>query len=149
MPRTCSVCTHAEREQIDTELLEGKPYKDLAARFGPSGSALHRHRSSHLPERLLKAKAAAEICKADDLVEQVKSLKVNARQILAKAESEGDLRTALAGIRELSRLIELVAKLTAELKTRPMTSVNIELIDPLTAERMAEAYLEHRRKELP
>ncbi len=147
MPRTCTVCTHPEREQIDIELLEGRPFKDLAARFGPSGSALHRHGRSHLPERLLKAQAAAEVSKGDDLFAQLESLKVNARRILATAESHGDLRTALAGIRELSRLIELVAKLPAELKTRPTSAVNVELIDPITAEKMAEAYLEHRRKE--
>ena len=148
MPRTCTACTHEEREQIEAELLDGQSFKDLAARFGLSGSALHRHRKSHLPERLLKAKAAAEISKADHLVAQVESLQANARRILAKAESDGDLRTALTGIRELSRLIELIAKLTSELKNQPISTVNVDLIDAHTAEKMAEAYLERCRKEV-
>lgn len=149
MPRNCSICIHADRDQIDAELLEPKPYKELAARFEVSSSALHRHAQTHIRERLIKAKKAAEIGKADDLVRQIEALKTKAGQILQKAESGGDLRTALAGVRELARLIELVAKMTSDLKTSPINTINVELIDTGTAEKMARAFLESRNKELP
>lgn len=148
MPRPCTICVHQDREQIDAELLEGKPYKQLAARFGGSSSALHRHGQTHLPERLRKARDAVEISKADSLVQQVEALQTHARQVLAKAESDGDHRTVLAVIRELARLTELVAKFTRELNTKPNTVVNVELVDDATAQRMAEFYLDNHKKEL-
>ena len=40
-----------------------------------------------------------------------------------KAETAGDLRTALAGIRELVRIVELTAKMIGELDERPQVNV--------------------------
>ena len=147
MPRNCSICHHTMRDQIEAELLEKKPFKELASTFEVSSSALHRHAQSHLQERLIKAKDAAEIGKADDLVRQIETLKSKAGQILQKAESDGDLRTALAGVRELARLIELVAKMTSDLRNSHIDTVSVELVDLETAEKMAEAFLESRKKE--
>jgi hypothetical protein len=149
MPRNCSICIHASRDHIDAELLHPKPFKELAARFEVSSSALHRHAQTHIRKRLIKAKEAVEVGKADNLVRQIESLKAKASQILQKAESGGDLRTALAGVRELARLIELVAKMTSDLRISPINTVNVELIDTGTAEKMAKAFLESRNKELP
>ncbi|MDQ5871255.1 MAG: hypothetical protein M3547_03510 [Acidobacteriota bacterium] len=121
----------------------------MAKRFGTSSSAMFRHQESHVSARLLKAQKIAEVSKADHLVEQVEELKRKAQQILQKAEASGELRAALAGVRELSRLIELVAKLTGELKTNQVNIFNVETLDPATLQKMAEVYLERHRKELP
>jgi len=43
-------------------------------------------------------------------------LKAEAKRIGKKAEAGGDLRTALAGIREMTRLVELMAKVSGELQ---------------------------------
>lgn len=149
MPRSCSVCSHPSRDEVDAALVEGDSFRNVAKRFGTSSSAMFRHQESHVSARLLKAQEIAEVSGADHLVEQVEDLKRKARQILQKAEAGGDLRTALAGVRELSRLIELIAKLTGELKTTQVNILNIGSLDPATLQRMAETYLERRRKELP
>jgi hypothetical protein len=148
MPRTCSICTHPARDEIEAGLLAGNPFRELAERFETSPAALFRHKGTHIPDRLIKVREAEEVSKAETLLEQLEDLRVKARQILEAAENEGDFKTALAGVRELARLIELVGRLTGELRAAQINILNVEHLDPATAERMAEVYLEERRKEM-
>jgi hypothetical protein len=67
-----------------------------------------------------------------------------ARRLQAKAEADGDTRTAIAALRELTRLIELRARVAGELKDRQVNVLNVNL-DEITAARMAELYLSRRR----
>jgi hypothetical protein len=108
-------------------LLNGVSLRNIAERYSVSKTALHRHKESHLPADLVKAKEAQEVAKADSLLDQVAELRDKALAILAKAEQAGDLRTALQGIKEARGCLELLAKLQGELQER--TTVNV-LINP-------------------
>lgn len=119
MARPCSICTHDKRNAIDAALIAGQSYRQIAARFGVSQSALSRHLRRHLVALL----AGRQEVDADNLLGQVADLQRQAQVIKDKAETEGDLRTALQGIRELCRIIELLAKLRGELDTRPVVNV--------------------------
>jgi hypothetical protein len=88
---------------------------------------VRRHRKSHLPAELIQAQEAQAVAQADDLLAQVVSLKDKALKILGQAETEGDLRTALAAIRETRSTLELLARLLGEL--REQTTVNV-LVSP-------------------
>ena len=123
MPRTCTVCGHAEREAIDRALLAGEPYRGIAQRFAASPDAVFRHRSDHLPAALPQAQEVAEVALADSLLDQLAELRADAPRIGRKAEGAGDLKTALAGVRELVRIVELTAKLVGELDERPQVNV--------------------------
>ena len=124
MPRTCTVCGHAQREAIELALVDpGESFRNIAARFSVSVSALHRHKAAHLPALLAKAQAAAEVAQADDLLAQVRKLQARALSILASAERAGDLRTALLAIREARSNLELLAKLLGELDERPQVNI--------------------------
>lgn len=123
MPRTCTVCTHAEREAIDAALVAGEPYRGIAQRYAASPDAVFRHRSDHVPATLAQAAEAWEVARADTLLDQLTELRGDARRIGSKAEGAGDLKTALAGIRELVRIVELTAKLVGELDERPTVNV--------------------------
>ncbi len=123
MPRTCSVCGHEKRAEINEALLADEPYRHIASRFGTSTGALQRHRADHLPVHLVKAQDAAEVAHADNLLEQVKSLQARALTILGKAEQAGDLRTALTGVREARACLELLAKLSGELQQEGTVNV--------------------------
>ncbi len=116
MPRACTICNHAERVAINAALLDGTPYRHIAARFDTSTGALQRHKDEHLPVALVKAKEAENIAEADDLLGQVRALQGRALTILDKAEATGDLRTALAAIREARGNLELLARLLGELQ---------------------------------
>jgi hypothetical protein len=104
-------------------LVNGKPFRNIAERFGTSASALTRHKAEHIPAAMAQARSAAEVAQADGLVDQLVRLRADARRIEEKAEETGDLRTALMGIRELVRILELTAKLVGELDERPQVNV--------------------------
>jgi hypothetical protein len=123
MPRRCTVCDHPERHSIDEALVSGAPYRSVAKRFELSESAVYRHKTEHLPAHLLKAREAEELARADDLLDQVRSLQTHALDILERAEETGDLRTALAAISQARGNLELLGKLAGELDERPVVNV--------------------------
>jgi transposase-like protein len=125
MPRRCTACDHLERQSIDVALVSGAPYRSVAKQFGLSESAVYRHRTEHLPTRLLKASEVQEIARADDLLEQVRHLQAHALNILGRAEKAGDLRTALAAISQARGNLELLGKLAGELDERPVVNLNV------------------------
>jgi hypothetical protein len=124
MPRSCTVCTHPERAEIDEALVAGVSAAEIGGRYRTIGErAIRRHRSNHLPEKLAKAREAEEVAQADGLLEQVRDLQERALDILDQAEEAGELRTALSAIREARGNLELLAKLLGELDERPVTNV--------------------------
>jgi len=124
VPRTCTVCSHPEREAIDRALVEGQSSGKLAGRYRTLDErAIRRHRSNHLPTTLARAREAEEVSRADDLLDQVRGLQDRVLTILGKAENSGELRTALGAIREARRNLELLAKLLGELDERPQVNI--------------------------
>jgi hypothetical protein len=100
-------------------LVNRKPFRDIAGQMRLSKSALVRHHDDHLPALVAQAKQAAEVAQADDLLAQVRGLRSKAVSILLKAEQQGDLRTALAAIREARGCLELLLEVEGELDRRP------------------------------
>jgi hypothetical protein len=145
MPRTCTVCGSADRAYIDRALLAGEPLRNIAERVSLSVTSLFRHKS-HLSETLKESHKAAEASRADSLVDQLKQLTEDARRIQKKAEAANDYRSALAAVRELTRLVELAARLTGELDDRPEMKVLNLTIDTETARRMSEVFLARHRE---
>jgi hypothetical protein len=121
--RRCTVCSHPDRPAIDQALVNRRPFRNIAQQVGVSVWALLRHHDAHLPEMLLKARAAEEVARADDLLEQVRALRSKSLALLGKAEAAGDLRTALAGVREARACVELLAEMVQALDRRPTMNV--------------------------
>jgi len=120
MARTCTICSHPQREAIDQALVAGVSLPGLAARYSTIDStvgrmALQRHATSHLPATLAQASAAAAVAHADDLLAQVQALQTRTLAILSKAEEAQDLRTALQGVAQARGNLELLAKVTGQL----------------------------------
>jgi hypothetical protein len=113
----CTICIHPQREEIDEKLLlSATPLRTIADQFGVSKTALLRHKADHIPTDLVKAKDAKEICRAESLLDKLASLKFDAERITQKAEIKDDLKTALSGIREQSRIIEILAKMQGQIQ---------------------------------
>jgi hypothetical protein len=75
MPRTCTVCAHADRPKIDRTLVVGQEaLRTIADRFSVSKTALGRHKENHLPATLAVAREAEQAASADDLLSQVRDL---------------------------------------------------------------------------
>jgi hypothetical protein len=59
MPRTCTICRHAKRHEIEADLQAGLPYRDVARRHSISKDAVSRHRASHVSLHTTPAVATA------------------------------------------------------------------------------------------
>jgi hypothetical protein len=140
MPRKCSLCIHDKREQIEQALLCGDSYRVVAQRFAISRDAVARHRH-HLPTALARASELKEISHGDSLLAQLRELTSEAQRLKATAEKEGDIRAALAAVRELCRIVELVAKLSGELDSHSETKILNVTLDAETAKRISETFL--------
>jgi ABC-type protease/lipase transport system fused ATPase/permease subunit len=116
MPRTCTVCPH-HRDEIDRLLLAGTPLRNIAKQFSLSSASLFRH-NTHMSKVLSNARQEAEILRADGLMEQLNHLWTETARLTQKAEQRKDLRTALAGVREKSRLLEPVMRVAVEMRQR-------------------------------
>ena len=75
----------------------------------------------------------------DSLLDQVRSLQLKALSILVQAEAAGDLRTAVAAVREAHSNLELLAKLLGMMTERHQVEVN-----PVVTFTIGEGYSEPR-----
>ncbi|SRR5579871_765188 len=110
MPRICTVCCHPQRDAIDAAIIAGEPYRRIATHFETSEAAIRRHRA-HLSSAMARAQDARDVARADSLLDQVRALQVKTLEILRKAESAGDLRTATAAIGQARQNLELLGRL--------------------------------------
>lgn len=125
MPRTCTVCSHPERETMDRALVEGVAFPALVAEYRVSKDALSRHKANHLPAKLVMAEKAGEVAGADDLLGRAQDLQARTLAILEAAESTQQHRTALSAIREARGNLELLAKLVGQLDDRPQVNITL------------------------
>ena len=123
MPRTCTICDHPQKEEIDSLIINGNTFRHIASQYNFSYRAVKRHKDNHLNKKLAKAKEAREIVNADNLLDQVKSLQEKALELLDKAEAENDFKTALIGVREARGCCELLGKLLGELNDSPQINI--------------------------
>lgn len=105
MPRTCTVCTHPKRLQIERAIVAGTSLRAIAGRFGPSKTAITRHRT-HVAAAIARNTKALEVARADTLLGDVQTARNRAERLYAAAESildgaleDSDGRTALNAIR--------------------------------------------------
>jgi hypothetical protein len=142
MPKPCSVCTHRQRDEIDSRLIAGEAITRIAKAFAIPESNLRRHKT-----HLARVLARSEQARAEDLMQHILHLRDEAKRLQAAAEQRGDVRTAIAALRELTRLAELLARIAGDVKAPQVNVLNIT-VDEATARRMAETFLS-RRRELP
>lgn len=127
MPRRCTVCDHSARAEIDRALASGaKSNRAVAAQWQLTPAAVHRHARSHVASDLRRAREAADVARADSLLDQIRSLHARTLRILANAEAAGDATTALRALREARGGLELLAKLLGELDDAPSVNVQID-----------------------
>lgn len=105
MPPTCRVDRHPKAADIALALVAGDSLRDIAGRFKVSKSALGRHRKHLGGTALVKRVEALREVEAMTLTEEIASLKRDAHRLKQKAEASGDLRCALAAVKELSDIV--------------------------------------------
>jgi hypothetical protein len=76
--------------------------------------AVMRHRP-HVTEAMVHAAEAHDLTHGENLIERLQGLSTIALGILADAKAARQYGAAIAGVREMGRIVELVAKLTGQL----------------------------------
>jgi hypothetical protein len=110
LPRICTVCTHNDREKIDRALAGGEVIRGISRNFRVSEDALSRHKA-HVSQAIVKASERREERLGDSLFEEMRRMNRKAWELLGKAESEGDYRGAIVGLREARECIEAQEKM--------------------------------------
>ena len=121
MSRRCTVCVHAKRSEIDAALVRGVSSYELETSYSDlTRSSIERHaRGGHIPAKLLKTQAAAEVREALDVVRQLKAINAASWSVLQDARNTGERNTVLRAVDRVQRQIELQAKLLGDLDDRP------------------------------
>ena len=130
----CPICNHPQRQAIDKALLATESLQHVTSLFNVPYRSLFNHKKNHVTAKLKKAKEVSEGAEADSLLKRIKSLETKALSLLDKAESSGDLRTALHGVREARACLEILAKLQGELAQEGATTVNVLVTSPAWVE---------------
>ena len=90
MPRTCTICRHAQRHEIEADLQAGLPYRDVARRHDISQHALWRHCANHVSLHSATALATAR----------------KILVLLDKAETSATWNVSLLMVQEARRCVE-------------------------------------------
>ena len=118
MPRSCTLCTHASREEIDHSIIAGQPYRDIAGRWAVSKSAVERHAGEHLAAAIARASEITDAMTADRLIAELRTLREVTLGVLEEARTGADHGMALKAIARLERQAELIGRLAGELIER-------------------------------
>lgn len=107
----CTVCSHPHRREIDLALVRHTPLRDVARRYDLSRSALGRHVQGHIPVEVAREQREQEHARQEDEAREVgdelSRLQAETDRILEEAKELGQLRVALAAIREARYLLDL------------------------------------------
>jgi predicted transcriptional regulator len=137
LPRTCTVCAHESRFEIDSILVDrSASYRDIAERFALSKTAVSRHvTGGHISALIALAADAERSAQADTLLDRVEDLQARTLAILEASEETREHGTALSAIREARRNLELIGEVTKELDRTPTLNLhlNAEWIELRTA----------------
>jgi len=129
MARTCTICSHPERLEIDKQLLRGDSIAGISRNFAVSEDSLSRHRDKHLREaisdvigamRAAREEALAQIRSAE--LETIKEEVVaEARETTAaRLEAAASYLDQLAILRQKAADILETASEAGDLKTALM-----------------------------
>ncbi len=113
--RTCTICSHAKRAEIDAEIASGHPFRGISRHFAVSPDAVERHAASHLSDAIKQSQAAKKEAQALDVIKQLKDINEATLDILQKARADKKQHgLALQAIDRVQKQIELQAKLLGD-----------------------------------
>lgn len=126
MSMTCRTCRHPKREEIDRALAEGESSRRIAALYGLAETSVRRHGKLHMRPALARQAQKLDVHEKS-ILSGVLSLHARTLALLAQAEEAGDLRSAIAAVREARGNLELTGRATGELLPPQLQQVYISL----------------------
>jgi hypothetical protein len=120
MARPCVICSHPDRAEIDTLILNGKN-PGITGRYDVSSSASSRHRLNHVQPSVVAAAQAREDLSAESIMTKLSELSGRAEKLLAAAGAAGDRAAAAKLIKECREtLTTLGARWGSSRRPRPL-----------------------------
>jgi hypothetical protein len=99
-------------DEINAALVQhATGYRDMARRFNVSPDALWRHERQHLRAVIQQSRELRMTLSADNLLDKLSELDAATREMLEEARSAGNLRVALAAVRESRENISAYARI--------------------------------------
>jgi len=155
MPPLCKTCNHSERAEIDSRLARGEAIDVIAVDFSLPMASVRRH-VTHVAALMSQSGAgdglAIEVAEMEaqltlELTAKINFLAKEAIRLKGVALQLADMRSAIALLRELTRINEL--KVRARELERARASGDgggsgqsgVSPISPAAARKMAETYL--------
>jgi hypothetical protein len=144
MPQVCTICRHPRRVEIEQALLNRTALRTISDHFGPSKTALLRHRE-HIASTLAPQTQAREAARTRTLLQDIRAsegradrLYAHAENILTAALQDQDRRSALQAIRaavdvmaEARSLMQVRGELTGELQREAnLSGLQIQIVCP-------------------
>lgn len=127
MGRRSKIEDHPKSKEIITRLASGEEFSKIVEDFPEIRyQDLDYYSKNKLPVLVSKSpefKAEVEEFRGNNTLEEVRSLKAKALEILAQAQQAGDLKTALMGIREARSCLELWMRAEGQLNDAPQITI--------------------------
>jgi hypothetical protein len=121
---TCGVCAHPERAEMERRLASGGSMRAIAASFGVSRSSFGRHvRSGHIGVAIFANEQRERDVHAEDLLERIEFLWASALSVLE--EAGGRPTVALAAVKELRQIVELLGRLSGAVGPEATTLIEL------------------------
>lgn len=124
MARTCTICTHDSREEIDRALLGSTPQRVIAVQHGVEQSSLSRHKTAHLAPRVANSLARQEEVDADRLRAWMLGLHEQTLLALTRTKLAEDWPAVRAFIAEGRKNLELIGRLVGVLEQGPAVHID-------------------------
>lgn len=110
MPRTCLVCRHESRRDIDRALIRGVPFRHIAQQYELSPDPVYRHSQTHLPKLLRNAADMEDLIDGKRLINELLDLHQITLDLLVEAREAGRPTVALKAIAVARGNIALMLK---------------------------------------
>jgi hypothetical protein len=143
----CRICNHDQRQEIERALFSGHSHHAISQQFSVSRYVVAKH-LAHVADAVKRAREEMELEHGKSILNQLRELVSQARYLGLRAERAGDNRTALAAVRDVTRILELEARLTGELNEKAETKILNVNFDPDTAKRMTEIFLARHKERI-
>jgi len=131
--RNCKTCQHLKRPEIDRRLAAGEPMTRVARDYDLNSSSLHRHKtnclklasSNEIKKEAARGTAAVALLPSkENLSGAYADLQARIDDIVAQAQQEGSLSTAISGLNVIRQTIGDLARLAGHLQAAG-TQVNV------------------------
>ena len=129
MGRKCSICINKQRAEIEEDILDSVPYRDIATKYGVNRMSVQRHaQNGHIEQAIVEAHELKDIVHGKELLDKILYLQQEALTVLQKAKNCEDNILALNAISKAARLLEIQGKIAGLIQQGTQVNINQQQI---------------------